>query len=126
MDFYSDLRSLAIRVLFARFSQRTNPSADMFDSMPDVTIKLFSSEHQERSSIHLPLTLIQSICVVLSIWKDGNMDDDQEVSAAVGRFVVALLRPDDENYSDVECGLASAKMKDDDAVAVESVSKLLC
>ena len=124
MESFSDLRSLSVRVLFSSFVEKTGRAEYVFDSMHSVAIKLFEGEQGKGGTVHVPLTLLQSICVVLSVWKDSDSEDDKDVSEAVETFVRALLRPDDENHNDVDCGLASAKTENGGAIAVESVSNV--
>lgn len=124
MEANYDLRSLAVRVLFSSFVERTGPSACTSDSMPSVAIKLFEGEQHHSGMVHFPLALLQSICVVISIWKGSDSEGDKDVAEAVDTFVRGLLRPDDDHHNDVDCGLASAKTEDGAAVAVESVSNL--
>lgn len=125
MDAYADLRSLSVRVLYSAYVENTKRTDDELESTPSVTIKLFKNEGHEGRTVHLPLTLLQSICVVLSIWRDGTEDEDHEAVTAINNFVSALLCPDEEDQCNVVGGLASAKMLGDssvEAVPVEFVS----
>lgn len=127
MDSYSDMRSLSVRVLYSNFAEKAKKRPEeMVDSTdsPAVVMKLFKTLQHEGGTVHLPLNLLQSICVVLSIWKERDAQEDDAVKTAVNDFVGALLRPD-EDHNDEGCGLASARMRDDgvvEAVPVESVS----
>jgi len=125
MDSYSDLRSLSVRVLHSIFTENVKRTDDAVESMPVVAIKLFKTRVHEGGMVELPLTLLQSMCVVLSIWKDGGSEDEIDVVSAIEDFATALLRPDSDDHADVDTGLASAKVRDDgvvEAVPVESVS----
>jgi len=125
MDAYADLRSVSVRVLYSKFVENTKRTGDAHESKPSVTINLLKNGGQEGGTVNLPLTLLQSICVVLSIWKEGTTDEDLEAVTSINNFVSALLRPDDEDQGNVAGGLASAKMLGDgseEAVPVEFVS----
>jgi len=122
LDSYSIMRSLSVRVLHSNFTESLKRTGE--NEASGVTIKLFKTQQHEGGTVHLPLALLQSICVVLSIWKDENaQDNDEEETTAVNNFVGALLRPA-EDHSDEDSGLASAKIRDDgpvETVHVESV-----
>lgn len=125
MEEYSDLRSLSIRVLHASFIGNTKRAGEIFDSIDSivVAVEFLKTSQKLCGTVYLPLPLLQSICVVLSIWKDHN-DDEADVKSAVKDFADALLEPDDEHSQNDNAGLANAKMQDNgtvDAVSVESV-----
>jgi hypothetical protein len=88
---------------------------------PAVTLQVFATSLCD-GDVLLPLSLLQSISVVLSIWNDKYVDGvDAESAATVSNFADALLSIDDT--CDDEMGLASARLvvSGEIAVSVESV-----
>jgi hypothetical protein len=133
MDTFSDLRSLAIRVAhdeFSRCAKQQATSGD--DGGPDgvVIVKLLPTSYLKTEEVKLPLPLLKSISVLLSIWKDHDDQGDKDTAGAdaVNELVGSLMRSSTEEGSEVlesnSVGLASAVMADSSlkAVSVESVS----
>jgi hypothetical protein len=153
MDAFPDLRSLAIRVVRTEFdsflSKASNRVAMELDS-PAVIIVICQSQMAPEAAdkvveAKLPLALLQSACVLLSIWRDENAAKqienvaelmpkakNDDAALAVEELVQMLLRDDKlENIDEAEdadmvLGLASAKIAGSgkSAVPVESVSCL--
>lgn len=133
MGSFPDLRSLAIRVVHNEFKRYIKHSADeiKFDSDSAVKITLccesLPDSKEEVVEATLPLSLLKSACVLLSIWLETDRDDVD--NKAVGGLVRMLMRPQEAENS-VESGenkvdgLASACMADSgkSAIPVESVS----
>jgi hypothetical protein len=132
MDTFSDLRSLAIRVAHDEFSRCAKQQAGGVEGGPDgvVIVKLFPTSFSKTEEVKLPLSLLKSISVLLSIWKDHDDQGDKDTTGAgaVNELVGSLMRSSTEEGSEVlennSVGLASAVMADSGlkAVSVESVS----
>jgi hypothetical protein len=132
MDTFSDLRSLAIRVAHDEFSRCAKQEARGDEGGPDgvVIVKLFPTSFLKTEEVKLPLSLLKSISVLLSIWKDHNDQGEKDTTGAgaVNELVGSLMRSSTEEGSEVlesnSVGLASAVMADSSlkAVSVESVS----
>jgi hypothetical protein len=133
MGSFPDLRSLAIRVVHDEFSRHVEQPSDnsKVDSESGVEITLCcepSSDSKDQAvQATLPLSLLKSSCVLLSIWLEGDKDDVD--SRAVGDLVRMLMRPQeaengDESGENKVDGLASARIADSgkSAIPVESVS----
>jgi integrator complex subunit 1 len=135
MGSFPDLRSLAIRVVHDEFNKYTdipsddNAKADV-EYACEITLccKPSSDSNGETVTAFLPLYLLQSSCVLLSIWLDGdNYDED---SRAVDSLVKMLMRPqevddgDESEENEKIDGLASARLAETgkSAIPVESVS----
>jgi hypothetical protein len=118
MDTFSDLRSLAIRVAHDEFSRCAEQEARRDEGGPDgvVIVKLFPASFLKTEEVKLPLSLLKSISVLLSIWKDHDDQGDKDnVGAdAVNELVGSLMRSSTEEGSEVldSVGLASAVMAD--------------
>ena len=132
MDTFSDLRSLAIRVAHDEFSRCAKQDARGDEGGPDgvVIVKLFPTSFLKTEEVKLSLSLLKSISVLLSIWKDHDDQGDKDTTGAgaVNELVGSLMRSSTEEGSEVlenySVGLASAVMADSSlkAVSVESVS----
>jgi hypothetical protein len=132
MDTFSDLRSLAIRVAHDEFSRCAKQEATEDEGGSDgvVIVKLFPTSFLMTEEVKLPLSLLKSISVLLSIWKDHDDQGDKDTAGAgaVNELVGSLMRSSTEEGSGVlesnTVGLASAVMADSSlkAVSVESVS----
>jgi hypothetical protein len=134
MGSFPDLRSSAIRVVHDEFSACIGKSSDehKVDSELAVEITLCcepsSDSNGKTVKAILPISLLQSSCVLLSIWLET--DDDDGGGKAVEDLVRMLMRPqgvygEDEAVQDIKVdGLASAKMSSSgkNAIPVESVS----
>lgn len=125
MDAYSNLRSLALRVLHADFSWHAKVKDDSSDkrSSAAVVMRVYESS-LHYGELELPLSLLQSVSVVLSIWKDQHAEGSHETAILVQELADALLRPDNDDKFVDGRGLASAKLLEGctAAVSVESVS----
>jgi hypothetical protein len=140
---FPDLRSLAIRVVhdeFDVYAQKSSKDGGM-EVGPSVVITLCHSPAAETKDkaveVTLPLALLQSASVLLSIWKEEDddaesttMDNNNEAAQAVNDIVRMLMHPQEGEISDepekANCtdGLASARIAGSgkNAVPVESVS----
>ena len=144
MGAFPDLRSLAIRVVrdeFDAFLKRASKSAPIEaggDSAVLITIRqsLSSECDEEYILVALPLALLQSASVMLSIWRDeesvdsANASGDKEDRVAVEELVRMLMRhpehekDNDDGEAEYLDGLASARYSGSgkNAIPVESVS----
>jgi len=125
MDSFPPLRSLVIRVVHSLFFRCAQSEAKEghVDLEGAVVLNPRGRTAEQSSEIRVPLPVILSISVVLSIWKDTAAED--ESAPAISSLVDALMRVDvKDNESDSDVGLASAAMADSGlvAVSVESVS----
>jgi len=129
MESFPDLRSLVIHAVHSEFVRHAKAGAkDKEAKVKDaVILKPRNTISGEKSAIHLPLSVLLSISVVLSTWRDSM--DDRESAIAVDSLVDALMRNDTKDNEDDcgDAGLASAVIADSNLVAVslESVSALL-
>jgi hypothetical protein len=130
IDLFLDLRSLAVRIVYDEFIRYSKGQEDLNDIDPEsaIEIKLGQNSSTEGCTVKLPLPLIRSTSVLLSIWKDEYRKDEQNSSSCVDKLVASLMRTNsaesvDDNGNDV--GLVSAKSlsKQGDAVSVELVSE---
>jgi hypothetical protein len=123
MDAYSNLRSLALRVLHSDFSRHVKDDASDVGRYPAVVMRVYKTSLHD-GDVQLPLSLLQSLSVVLSIWNDQNAEANTEAAHSVHELADALLHPDNNDQADDDRGLASAKLLDGgtSAVSVESVS----
>jgi hypothetical protein len=130
IDLFLDLRSLAVRIVYDEFIRYSKGQEDLNDIDPEsvIEIKLDQNSFTEGCTVKLPLPLIRSTSVLLSIWKDEYRKDEQNSSSCVDKLVSSLMRTNyaesgDDNGNDV--GLVSAKSlsKQGDVVSVELVSE---
>lgn len=130
---YVNLRSLAIRVVVEEFRiyvEKKSPATASENTM--VNISLCDSSHDGRdgapTEVQMPLALLQSSCVLLSIWSEDEKNDKD--SACIEGLVAMLMKSRDSEESNnsetngmggVE-GLASAKLlkTQKSAIPVES------
>ena len=111
IDIYSDLRVRLVCVLhgqFVSFVQNSNVAIDLEKA---IEVTLYSSGALEKT-VKLPLSLVRSISVLLSVWKDEYKHDEPESANAVEYLISSLLREND----------VDDKRGKDDAVSVELVS----
>lgn len=135
MSSFPDLRSTAIRIVHDEFKAHVkNPSmSDEEKTDSDVMIKLHCGpvEADEASKgvvdVVLPRTLLESSCVLLSIWLDDQKETDE--NRAVRELVKMLMEPregasESASPDDKLDGLASARAATTgkSVVPVESVS----
>eukprot|EP00536_Pseudo-nitzschia_multiseries_P000729 jgi/Psemu1/282533/fgenesh1_pg.9_\ len=127
---YQDLRSLAIQVVVEEF--RVYVEEEKMSTSNETTmvhISLCCSGKAESTKVEMPLALLQSSCVLLSIWSEDEKNDMD--SAAIEGLVTMLMssRESDEkagsmdiNENESDSGLASATLlvKKKSAVPVES------
>lgn len=127
MDAYSNLRSLSLRVLHADFVRHARVEDGPRDKRgsPIVYMRVYESS-LHKGEVFLPLSLLQSLSVVLSIWKDEHAEGSHETALLVQELADALLSPDNNDQSADDRGLASAKLLEDGtAFSVESVSRCI-
>lgn len=130
MDTFTELRSTAIRVTHEEFVRCGKNQLDETETAGVVEMKLFPSSFLQTEEVKLPLFLLQSISVLLSIWKDHTNGEgrDETASGAVDDLVGSLMRSSEEEGTELReddsVGLAGAKMADSSsaAVTIESVS----
>jgi len=128
MDSFPQLRALVIRGVHSEFFRyvQDDSKEDPVDLKEAVMLWPRLSTAKQSLGIRMPLAVILSISVVLSIWRDAKGDEKSESASAISALVDALMRvdvKDNENGSDV--GLASAALVDSGlgALSVESVSE---
>lgn len=115
---FSDLRSLVVRVVHAEFAHYSNVDESSGDMESAKMVRLTPRQNQRlrKNSVVMPLTLLLSVTVLLSIWNAA------EGNPAIEELVDELLQNDVED----DCGdqgLASAVtvVGEQAAVTVESV-----
>lgn len=132
MGSFPDLRSLAIRIVHNEFSSYMKQSSSRegeMDEQSAVEISLFcgtlSNSDRETMKVTLPLSLLQSACVLLSIWLEADKGAPEDV--AVKDLVKMLMRPHETDGVDTVDGLASARIagSGESVVPVELVSLYL-
>jgi hypothetical protein len=115
MGSFSELRSIVARVVRAEFEM----VGEHFNGEPplssSVRLRLRKIPSFKYDVVRVPLALLLSTCVLLSIWEDA------EQSLSIDELVDALLRSKVDEPEDI--GLASATIADSSlpALAVESV-----
>jgi hypothetical protein len=134
MDRFADFRSLAIKVVHHKFKECINEEVDTSheDSENLVLLQLCESAGSDdtvRKKIAMPLALLQSICVLLSTWKESEDHlVDPSSKDAIHTFADALMYPYDHLETEVEQldGVVGATMisSGERAVTVEQVSEL--
>jgi integrator complex subunit 1 len=119
MDAFSDLLSMAVRVLhseFLRYAQ--GPGGEIArNGEPVVVMKTYGTTSDEATTVTLPLSLLQSVSVVLSTWKEQESGLDQQATSSVDYLANVLLCSIDCSVANNELGLASAKIQDGEGVA---------
>lgn len=127
MNSFTDLRSLAIRVIHSEFASYTRPETPKeLDEDTAVIISLHSTSISDAGQkVTLPLTLLESTAVVFSIWKEESSEgeSDPATTASMDDLVNALTH-DESHSTEHDLGLSSATMKAGGSAAmpVESVS----
>ena len=138
MGAFPDLRYLAIRVVRNEFDLYVNMSTDrdLMDIDSAVVISLGQHEKSESDDramdVKLPLSLLQSACVLLSIWREEEESEQdttqlckrhsEEAANAVDDLVSMLLRDGgDDNGEEPTAGqgLSSAHIADSGNIAVQ-------
>ena len=140
MDAFTDLLSLAIRVVNGELSRHAENSTkeksslcDELDTNNVAVMKLNGTSFGAPAGgkVVLPLSLLETTAVILSIWrsKSENADDEERtVVSAVNDLVNAMMRSSSDEGEDFDedddTGLAGAKRLDSEvtALSVESVS----
>jgi integrator complex subunit 1 len=135
MASFSDLRSLAIRVVSEEFNKYTNAAmSDEDENFKDACDIMLcgtppgNEGGKDATKVILPLSLLESSCVLLSIWLEEATEGED--SRAVESLVTMLMRTggstEDTANGEEESlsGLASAKYcaTGKSAIPVESVS----
>jgi hypothetical protein len=134
MDRFPDFRSLAIKVVHHKFKECSKEEMDTNheDSENLVLIQLCESAGSDdtvRKKVAMPLALLQSICVLLSTWKDSEDHlVDMSSKDAIQTLADALMYPYDHQENEVEQldGVVGATMisSGERAVTVEQVREL--
>ena len=94
---FPDLRALAISVVHNEFSRYSDPenlddAADVAVPMAEITLYSDDSTSMNKKTA-LPLPLLESACVILSIWIDrDHKDKDRE---AIESLVRMLMQPNE-------------------------------
>lgn len=126
---FRDLRELAIKVVYDEFKRHLESEVTGLEAVEPGTDVQFtpcrSSGNGDLGHVRLPLSLLQSGCVLLSIWKDSG-DANDESKALVNELANILMFPFDSPESllveaDGVEGVASATMVEsgDRAVSVD-------
>lgn len=115
MSSFSELRSIVLRVVRAEFGMIGEPSNGESSTSNTVRLKLRKASSFNYDVVRVPLALLLSTCVLLSIWEDA------ERRLSIDELVDALLRSKVDEEEDI--GLASATIADSSlpALTVESV-----
>lgn len=130
MDRFPDFRSLAITMVHREFLASANEGDNSNGDVEErVFIQLYPTAGNETANtrVSMPLALLQSACVLLSICKgdEENSDVCPTAKASMQHLADALMHPCDTEEVDSEslAGLASATLGSGDrAVTVEQVS----
>jgi integrator complex subunit 1 len=130
MGRFPDFRSLAITMVHREFLASAKKEGDNSngDVEERVFIQLYPTAGNETANtrVSMPLALLQSSCVLLSICKgEENIDVCPTAKASMQHLADALMHPCDTEEVDSEslAGLASATLGSGDrAVTVEQVS----
>lgn len=127
MDAFPDLWGMAIRVTYAEFLRYLDVKFACRSENADlhVVLKIVLPGSNEVAEVMIPLALLQSICVCLSIWKNDDVKFDVALNDAVQILTDYVLgRVDD--FKDDNVGLSGAVLKTGGAssVSVESVGLL--
>ena len=132
LDSFPDLRSLVCRVIHGEFllHAKASGSADGDNGSfkhEDLVLLRRVGAVDGSSEMHLPLRVLSSISVLLSVWQD-EVENDADTKHAVQELVDSILLSDTkrEEENALGGGLASAVFLDSKlpAVSVESVSLL--
>lgn len=130
---YADLRSLAIQVVSEEFKvhvEKENPSTNSESIMVDISLRssCFDGKNGAAAKVQMPLALLQSSCVLLSIWSEDEKNEKD--SACIEGLVAMLMKSresEESNISDTVVkddieGLASARLLETQecAIPVES------
>ena len=113
IDSYTDLRSITIRVVFDEFSTCFRATGDSQNAeilyQSTIESSLQKRRMHEGSHERIPLPLMRSISVFLSLWKDEFRIIEGESSKYVDSLADALLRQnlEGENEEGIEAGLVS-------------------
>ncbi len=86
IDSYTDLRSIIIKVIFEEFSTRVQTS-DEFKITHSFDQSIVAADHLQG----IPLSLVQSISVFLSLWKDEYRTAEGDSSKYIEYLADALL-----------------------------------
>lgn len=124
IDSFADLRSIAIKVVFDEFSSCSEASDDSKVSEdPDqsmIELKLVRGGMIGERLVRIPLPLVRSISVFLSLWKDEFRSIEGDSSKYVDALTDALLCQNAEGEEDEnrDTGLVSAKTDSKQGTAV--------
>lgn len=122
MSSFTELRSLVVRVVRGEFilSVKADPRVASASEMVDLKIR--TTPTLDLGAVRVPLALLLSTCVLLSIWQDA---DDNE---SVDELVDALMRTSVDDDEDIGLGCATLAESKLPALSVESVrsSRLNC
>lgn len=122
MDSFPDLWGMITGVAAVEFLFRVDPSLTTQSTLSSVDVIVTLANNEHRIRIKLSTTMLQSICVCLSVWKDQESNMSSELLANLNSLADALLISDFIKQD--EGGLSSARLLGDKtyAVTVESVS----
>jgi hypothetical protein len=126
MDSFSELRLLAVRVLFTEFSRLIDTKTEVSTTAgyPYISIQLYKTYLKESGEVTITQTLLQALTVILSIWRDKEDTSPHDLTDKFHILANALLCEDNAEESTENIGLGSARMLTcgREAVSVETVS----
>jgi len=129
MDRFPDFRSLAITLVHREFLRYVANKGDNMNGDSEDRILVQLCLTAGNANVSMPLALLQSTCVLLSICKDEEKSDVcTTTKAAIQYLADSLMYPCDNHDEDIDklAGLASATTSSGDrAVTVEQVSEQL-
>jgi hypothetical protein len=106
IDSSSNLRSLVVRVLYGEFNRHAEEGDSKSSQRQLVVLRTYTASTDDQTK-HLPLSLLKSLSVLLSIWKDENAIDEG-AAASVKSLVDSLLHPENCEEKATTRGLAFA------------------
>lgn len=128
IDSFSDFRSLVVKVIHDEICGDSEPSTttETLEGSHVVSIKLKSKSNKEIVSKTLSGSLLQTTCILLSVWSSGAQSEDEDTSC-IDSLVDSLMPTSDGAETQTNTaivGLASAKHVGNNEIAmtVDSVS----
>ena len=127
LDTFGDLRSLTVQVVYGEFARLAKACTNGVDAERAVDIRLYQSSKSisDATTAKIPLPLVRSVSVLLSMWKDEYRTHELESSVAVDSLVSSLMCADPaEKDGKEEIHVSPKKLSEQSkAVPVESVSR---
>jgi hypothetical protein len=124
LDSFSELRSLAVRFVHDEFVRCATADVGEDDGVVTVEITLYHGTVANWKTVVLPLAIVRSTSVLLSIWKDEYRNHEPDATNAVDSLVSSIMRTDrGENGTVAGLADSNAVSEQSDAVSVELVSE---